>query len=156
MKVVVASGKRKSAVARASVRKGKGLVRINSVPVEIFEPSLARTKIMEPLTLAGDRSGKVDIEVNVQGGGIMGQATASRTAIADSRDSGSRLPNPSSTNSDSTATSSEAREARPRASASDTRKVSPPDSDDTGRTSSAISRSTICSSRSLPGTRSSR
>lgn len=82
MKVVVASGKRKSAVARASVRKGKGLVRINSVPVEIFEPSLARTKIMEPLTLAGDRSGKVDIEVNVQGGGIMGQATASRTAIA--------------------------------------------------------------------------
>ncbi len=82
MKVVVASGKRKSAVARASVRKGKGLVRINSVPVEIFEPSLARTKIMEPLTLAGDRTGKVDIDVNVQGGGIMGQATASRTAIA--------------------------------------------------------------------------
>jgi small subunit ribosomal protein S9 len=82
MKVVVASGKRKSAVARASVRKGKGLVRINSVPVEIFEPSLARTKIMEPLTLAGDRSQKVDIDVNVQGGGIMGQATASRTAIA--------------------------------------------------------------------------
>ena len=82
MKVVVASGKRKSAVARASVRKGKGLVRINSVPVEIFEPSLARTKIMEPLTLAGDRSTKVDIDVNVEGGGVMGQATASRTAIA--------------------------------------------------------------------------
>ena len=57
-------------------------MRINSVPVEIFEPSLARTKIMEPLTLAGDRTGKVDIDVNVQGGGIMGQATASRTAIA--------------------------------------------------------------------------
>lgn len=82
MKVVVASGKRKSAVARASVRKGKGLVRINSVPLEIYEPSLARTKIMEPLTLAGDRSDKVDIDVNVQGGGVMGQATASRTAIA--------------------------------------------------------------------------
>lgn len=82
MKVVVASGKRKSAVARASVRKGRGLVRINSVPVEIYEPSLARTKIMEPLTLAGDKSGKVDIDVNVEGGGVMGQATASRTAIA--------------------------------------------------------------------------
>ncbi len=82
MKVVVASGKRKSAVARASVRKGRGLVRINSVPVEIYEPSLARTKIMEPLTLAGDKSTKVDIDVNVEGGGIMGQATASRTAIA--------------------------------------------------------------------------
>jgi small subunit ribosomal protein S9 len=82
MKVVIASGKRKSAVARASVRKGKGLVRVNSVPIEIFEPSLARMKIMEPLTLAGDLSSKVDIDVNVQGGGIMGQATASRTAIA--------------------------------------------------------------------------
>lgn len=82
MKVVVSSGKRKSAVARASVRKGKGLVRINSTPIEILEPPLARMKIMEPLTLAGDRSAKVDIDVNVQGGGVMGQATASRTAIA--------------------------------------------------------------------------
>jgi len=38
--------------------------------------------IMEPLTLAGDRSTKVDIDVNVQGGGVIGQAGASRTAIA--------------------------------------------------------------------------
>jgi len=82
MKVVVASGKRKSSVARATVKKGKGLVRINSVPIEIFEPSLARTKMMEPLTLAGDKSGKVDIDINVRGGGIMGQAAATRTAIA--------------------------------------------------------------------------
>jgi small subunit ribosomal protein S9 len=82
VKVVVSSGKRKSAVARASVRKGKGVVRINGVPVEIFEPHLARVMIMEPLTLAGERSGKVDIEVNVMGGGVMGQANASRTAIA--------------------------------------------------------------------------
>ena len=82
MKVVVASGKRKSAVARASVRKGKGLVRVNNVPIEIFEPALARTKIMEPLTLAGELSSKINIDVNVQGGGIMGQASASRTAIA--------------------------------------------------------------------------
>jgi small subunit ribosomal protein S9 len=82
MKVVVASGKRKSAVARASVRKGIGQVRINSVPIEIYEPHLARMKIMEPLTIAGPKSAKVDIAVNVQGGGVMGQATASRTAIA--------------------------------------------------------------------------
>src|SRR5512137_2965056 len=82
MKVVVSSGKRKSAVARASVRKGKGLVRVNGVPVELHEPSLARSMIMEPLTLAGDRSAKVDIDVNVIGGGVIGQANASRTAIA--------------------------------------------------------------------------
>ena len=82
VKVVVSSGKRKSAVARASIRKGKGLVRINNVPVELHQPNLARVMIMEPLTLAGDRSTKVDIDVNVQGGGIMGQAMASRTAVA--------------------------------------------------------------------------
>ncbi|HEX9907317.1 MAG TPA: 30S ribosomal protein S9 [Thermoplasmata archaeon] len=82
MKVVVASGKRKSAVARATVKKGRGLVRVNNVPIEILEPHLARVMMMEPLTLAGNRSGKVDIDVNVQGGGVMGQAGASRTAIA--------------------------------------------------------------------------
>lgn len=82
MKVVVSSGKRKSAVARATMRKGRGLVRINGVPVEMHEPDLARVMIMEPLTLAGDRAQKVDIEVNVAGGGVMGQASASRTAIA--------------------------------------------------------------------------
>lgn len=82
MKVVVASGKRKSAVARATVRKGRGLVRVNNMPIDIYEPHLARAMITEPLTLAGDRSTKVDIDVNVQGGGVMGQAGASRTAIA--------------------------------------------------------------------------
>ena len=82
MKVVVASGKRKSAVARATVRKGRGIVRVNNMPIDIYEPHLARVMIMEPLTLAGDRSTKVDIDVNVQGGGVMGQASASRTAIA--------------------------------------------------------------------------
>ena len=82
MKVVVSSGKRKSAVARATVTKGQGLVRINSVPIEIHEPHLARMKIMEPLTLAGEKAAKVDIHVTVEGGGIMGQATAARTAIA--------------------------------------------------------------------------
>jgi len=82
MKVVVASGKRKTAVARATIRKGRGLVRINSVPVEIYPVELARMKILEPLKLAGKKVESVDIEVNVAGGGIMGQADATRTAIA--------------------------------------------------------------------------
>jgi small subunit ribosomal protein S9 len=82
MKVVVVSGKRKSAVARATIRKGRGLVRVNSVPLEVHEPYLARVKMMEPLTLAGNKASKVDIDINVQGGGFMGQAAASRTAIA--------------------------------------------------------------------------
>ncbi len=82
MKVINSSGKRKTAIARATIKGGKGRVRINSVPLEILQPELARLKMMEPLELAGKRVVKVDIDINVNGGGPMGQATATRTAIA--------------------------------------------------------------------------
>lgn len=82
MKIVNESGKRKTAIARVTVRKGKGKVRINKKPIELFTPELARLKMMEPLVLAPDKTRKVNIDVNVKGGGVMGQADASRTAIA--------------------------------------------------------------------------
>jgi len=82
MKPTIASGKRKTAVARATVVEGKGRVRINMKPIEFHEPEMARTKMMEPIVIAGDSAKKLDIDVNVQGGGVMGQADASRTAIA--------------------------------------------------------------------------
>jgi len=82
MKVVLASGKRKTAIARATVTKGSGVIRVNSRPVEIHEPELARLKILEPLKLAGKKAEAVDIAVRVGGGGVMGQADAARTAIA--------------------------------------------------------------------------
>lgn len=81
-KVINTSGKRKTAVARATVQKGSGLVRINSRPVELYEPEIARWKILEPITIAGDHVSKVNIDVSVQGGGFMSQANAARTAIA--------------------------------------------------------------------------
>ncbi len=81
-KVVVASGKRKTAIARAVVRPGKGRVWINGVPIEIFPHELARLMIMEPLILAGERVKEVDIKVGIRGGGVMGQAEAARTAIS--------------------------------------------------------------------------
>jgi len=81
-KVLVFSGKRKTAIARATVKTGKGRTRVNNVPVEIFELKLARDKIMEPLFLAGDERKQVDISVKVSGGGFMGQAEAARMAIA--------------------------------------------------------------------------
>jgi len=82
-KVLVFSGKRKTAIARATVKTGKGRVHINNIPVEIFEPKLARDKIMEPLFLVGDEVWKqLDIKVKVSGGGFMGQAEAVRIAIA--------------------------------------------------------------------------
>jgi small subunit ribosomal protein S9 len=78
----VASGKRKAAIARASIRKGAGRVRIGGVPIEIFEPEIARMKISEPIILADAKASAVDIDVEVSGGGVMGQAAAARTAIA--------------------------------------------------------------------------
>jgi len=81
-RIVLTSGKRKTAVARATTRPGKGRVRINSVPLEIYPSELARMKIQEPLTLVGEKiTGKIDIIVRVRGGGVVGQADAIRTAI---------------------------------------------------------------------------
>jgi len=82
MKVVVTSGKRKTAIARATARPGIGRVRINKIPVEIIQPEMVRLKIMEPLMIAKDLAKQVDIDVKVEGGGVMGQAEAARTAIA--------------------------------------------------------------------------
>jgi small subunit ribosomal protein S9 len=81
-KVIHTSGKRKTAIARGKIRAGKGRVRINKSPVELYDPELARLKIEEPLTLAGDLINNVDIDVKVLGGGVMGQAEAARMVIA--------------------------------------------------------------------------
>jgi len=84
-KVLVVSGKRKTAVARAVVRPGVGRIRINLTPIEIYEPDLAKTKIMEPLLQAGgDVWKQLDMDVKTSGGGFMGQAEAARMAIANS------------------------------------------------------------------------
>jgi small subunit ribosomal protein S9 len=82
MRIVITSGKRKTAIAKAVVRPGVGRVRINKIPLEIFQPELARMTIMEPLIIAKDLAKQVDIDVTVNGGGFMGQAEAARTAIA--------------------------------------------------------------------------
>jgi small subunit ribosomal protein S9 len=82
VKIVLTSGKRKNAIARATIRPGKGRVRINKVPVELLNPEMVRKIVMEPLIMARDLADKVDIDVNVKGGGFMGQAEAARTAIA--------------------------------------------------------------------------
>jgi len=81
-KIVNTSGKRKSAIAQATVQKGTGIVRINKKPVDIYEPEIARWKILEPIKIAHEHMNKVDIDVKVTGGGFMGQASAVRTAIA--------------------------------------------------------------------------
>jgi small subunit ribosomal protein S9 len=83
VKVITTSGKRKTATARAVVRKGTGKIRVNKVPVALIQPELVRFKISEPLIIAGnDVATSLDIEVDVRGGGMMGQAEAARCAIA--------------------------------------------------------------------------
>ena len=82
-KIIIATGKRKTAIARAVIRPGKGRVWINGIPLEIYPIEMARLKMMEPLLLAGGKIWKsVDIKVKVKGGGVMAQADAVRTAIA--------------------------------------------------------------------------
>jgi small subunit ribosomal protein S9 len=82
-KVLVVSGKRKTAVARAVVKPGVGRVRINMTPVEILEPEIAREKIMEPLLQVGEDVWKqLDMDIKTSGGGYMGQAEAARMAVA--------------------------------------------------------------------------
>ncbi len=83
MKIVISSGKRKTAIARALIKPGKGRVWINGVPIEIWPIEMAKWKMLEPLLLAGRKLWEtVDIKINVQGGGIMSQADAVRMAIA--------------------------------------------------------------------------
>lgn len=76
------SGKRKRAVARASVKKGKGIVRINKTPIELYSTEILRLRIKEPIIIAGEKAKNLDITVNVSGGGVSAQAEASRLAIA--------------------------------------------------------------------------
>ena len=81
-KIVNTSGKRKTSIAKATVEKGVGRVRINKQPVEFYEPEIARWKIYEPIRLADKHMNSVDINVSVSGGGFMSQANAVRTAVA--------------------------------------------------------------------------
>src|SRR3990172_1874870 len=81
-KILSTLGKRTAAIARATARRGTGIMTINSRPISLYQPELAKLKIEEPLILAGDLSKQLNIDVHVSGGGVMGQADAIRQAIA--------------------------------------------------------------------------
>ena len=76
------TGKRKTAVARVWLRPGNGQMAINKKPVEQYLVRESdRMLTMEPLKIT-DMADKFDIYVNVQGGGISGQAGAIRHGIS--------------------------------------------------------------------------
>ena len=73
---------RKTASAHVYITKGVGKVRINNIPVEMIPQETAREVIFGPLEISGDIRNKVDISIRVRGGGFMGQASATATAIS--------------------------------------------------------------------------
>lgn len=81
-RILLVTGKRKTAIARAIVRAGSGSVIVNGIPLHTFTPEIAKAKITEPLVLSGDRWKALDFNVKVSGGGFMGQAEAVRMAVA--------------------------------------------------------------------------
>ncbi len=83
MKKIIASGKRKTAVARAVLVEGSGKISINKKDYKTLQ-MLDTLKIEEPIRIAKDILGKInfDVLINVKGGGEKGQIEAARLALA--------------------------------------------------------------------------
>ena len=82
MEVINALGRRKSAVARVYMNSGSGNIVINDRPLdEYFKEDTLRYIVNQPLVLT-NTEGQFDLKVNVDGGGIKGQAEAVRLGIA--------------------------------------------------------------------------
>ena len=85
-KIILTSGKRRTAIARSRLMKsksGKANFRINGVPIELIKPDFSKIRMMEPLILAEKFiKDDMDIKIRVHGGGVVSQAEAVRMAIA--------------------------------------------------------------------------
>jgi len=81
--VITISGKRKRALAKATIKPGTGKITFNSRPIE-FLSHLRKLSIQEPIRLVQNNEMPInfDISVNVKGGGSEGQIEAARLAIA--------------------------------------------------------------------------
>jgi small subunit ribosomal protein S9 len=82
VKSFIATGKRKRATAKAVITAGNGIVTINNIGLSAIQPKIARMKLEEPLILSGEHASKVNISVDVHGGGFSCGADAARLAIA--------------------------------------------------------------------------
>lgn len=76
------TGRRKSAIARVFLKKGKGMVEVNGKSIDsYFDSPSVRSQSVRPLSILGVLSG-FDVKVNVYGGGKSGQAGAMSLGIA--------------------------------------------------------------------------
>lgn len=82
-KNIVVSGKRKTAVAKATIKEGRGNIRFNKKPISLL-PRLQQLELSEPLAIAMDVLGdlKFDVSLNIRGGGTSCQIDAGRLAMA--------------------------------------------------------------------------
>jgi small subunit ribosomal protein S9 len=77
-----ATGKRKSSIARVWIKEGTGKVQVNKKTLDdYFTRESLKRLIGQPLELAG-KKGKFDLYINVQGGGMTGQAGAVKQGIS--------------------------------------------------------------------------
>jgi small subunit ribosomal protein S16e len=75
-------GRKKTATAVAHCKSGKGMVRVNGVPLELVEPEILRLKAMEPINILGkERFANLDIRVRVSGGGSTSQVYGKKRLI---------------------------------------------------------------------------
>ncbi len=77
----VATGRRKTSVARVILRPGKGTIVVNGLPVEKFFPDQKLAVVKSALEIVS-ALGKYDVQANLTGGGVTGQAEAMRHGIA--------------------------------------------------------------------------
>ena len=77
----IATGRRKTSVARVILRPGKGLFTVNGLPVEKFFPEMKHPVVRSPLETVSALN-KYDVIANVNGGGVTGQAEAVRHGIS--------------------------------------------------------------------------
>eukprot|EP00771_Trimastix_marina_P000095 gnl/Trimastix_PCT/11.p2 GENE.gnl/Trimastix_PCT/11~~gnl/Trimastix_PCT/11.p2 ORF type:complete len:164 (+),score=37.75 gnl/Trimastix_PCT/11:57-494(+) len=78
-------GRKKTAVAVAHCKAGRGLIKVNGQPIELIQPEILRYKVFEPMLILGrDKFANVDIRVRVRGGGYSSQMYAIRQAISKS------------------------------------------------------------------------
>ncbi|MBA4299395.1 30S ribosomal protein S9 [Algoriphagus alkaliphilus] len=82
MEMINKIGRRKTSVARIYMGPGNGKITVNNKALEVYFPfDLHQIVVKQPLTLVGV-DGNYDIQINVDGGGIKGQAEAARMAIS--------------------------------------------------------------------------
>ena len=76
------SGRRKTAVARIYLKEGNGTITVNGKDHKVYFPTLPLQYIVNQSFEVSELTGQYDVNVNVAGGGIKGQAEAVRLAIA--------------------------------------------------------------------------